>query len=285
MTTLILVTIGILLAGAAALMTVWYGGDAFDSGDAKAKADQLMNSGTNVRQAANLYMVNHGKLPADATALAERAVKQMPTLHGIGTTQNAWMELRSDNYRVAKAYAVTGIRDDVCRIVNENAIGAKRKNAILERPEGLTGCFRQNGGNTYYAMLSAAAPRAAASAAAVQCASPPTSARTSEEGYWQACYITKIFEDMRNMALALGNKQVDFITSGNPMVKGVVESVRYNPGGGWNPSTRFERRRHLAIDINVDGGSYFCRQWNAMPKPFEASPCDSYYGNHVKIFF
>ena len=281
MTTLILVTIGILLAGAAALMTVWYGGDAFDAGDAKAQADQLMNSGTNVRQAANLYMVRHGKLPADATELAKRAVKQMPAVHGIGTTQNAWMELSAENSRVAKAYAVTGVRDDVCRIVNENAIGGSRKSAILERPEGLTGCFRQNGSNTYYAMLSAAAPRVGARARDLACQNPQSNPGPDQPFYYSCNVAEYMIPGIKSyLTTTFGsttNPPDDYVIPG--FSNDIISYALYKPYGG-----RFGDKAYVTLYLNVDMGSPFCRQWNAsVNKPYGAENCSNWYSNKIVI--
>jgi hypothetical protein len=54
MTTIILTIIGILLAAAAALMIVWYGGDAFDGGSEKAIANTALNNVQNVAFAIGL---------------------------------------------------------------------------------------------------------------------------------------------------------------------------------------------------------------------------------------
>lgn len=67
MTTIILTIIGILLAAAAALMVVWYGGDAYDSGVTKARAAQLLDGVVQIAHAARLYEIEQGSKLKAAT--------------------------------------------------------------------------------------------------------------------------------------------------------------------------------------------------------------------------
>ena len=63
MTTMILTMIGILIAGAAALMVIYYGGDAMYSSEYKAEASRLTVEGSQIEQAIASYEVRHGRDP------------------------------------------------------------------------------------------------------------------------------------------------------------------------------------------------------------------------------
>lgn len=71
MSTIIITTISIILAGVCALMIVYFGGDLFDSGLKTADADTYMNAGHNVIAAADQYRMNNRNDPPDMTALIE----------------------------------------------------------------------------------------------------------------------------------------------------------------------------------------------------------------------
>lgn len=61
MTTIVLTTIGIILAAASALMIVWYGGSAFDQGRINADAARLVVEGSQIERAEGLYRAQEGK--------------------------------------------------------------------------------------------------------------------------------------------------------------------------------------------------------------------------------
>src|SRR5579875_1601388 len=63
MTTIVLVTIGVLLAAASALMTVWYGGSAFGRGRDQADAARLLAEGAQIEKATDLYRSSTGRSP------------------------------------------------------------------------------------------------------------------------------------------------------------------------------------------------------------------------------
>lgn len=65
MTTIILTTLGILLAAVSALMIIYYGGDMFQTGTTSAQANAYMNAGHNVMAASDQYrMQNHVEPPS-----------------------------------------------------------------------------------------------------------------------------------------------------------------------------------------------------------------------------
>lgn len=63
MTTIVLVTIGIILAAVSALMIVWYGGGAFDEGHIQADAARLLTEGSQIERAVGLYRAHEGRTP------------------------------------------------------------------------------------------------------------------------------------------------------------------------------------------------------------------------------
>ena len=65
MTTMILVIIGILIAAAAALFVIFYGGDAFNDSTAEAEAATIISQSTQINAAFDLYKVEKGKNPGD----------------------------------------------------------------------------------------------------------------------------------------------------------------------------------------------------------------------------
>ena len=70
MTTTILVTIGILIAAAAALMTVFYGGDAFNNGKTNAEAARLVVEGAQMERAVGAFVAQEGRRPGDGVTPA-----------------------------------------------------------------------------------------------------------------------------------------------------------------------------------------------------------------------
>jgi len=67
-TTIVLTTIGIILAAASALMIVWYGGTAFDQGKINADAARLVGEGAQIEKAEGLYRSQEGKRAYTANA-------------------------------------------------------------------------------------------------------------------------------------------------------------------------------------------------------------------------
>lgn len=63
MTTIVLVTIGIILAAVSAMMVYWYGGDAFDQGRIQAEAARLLTEGSQIERAVGLYRAQEGRTP------------------------------------------------------------------------------------------------------------------------------------------------------------------------------------------------------------------------------
>lgn len=123
MTTIILTIIGILLAASAALMVIFYGGDAFNSGNVGAQANTVINAGTNVVSGVVMYQAHTGKFPdfpgpshqerlAQFAALEDGAyLKSVPSLPS---------PISQGLLTAAAYYYATAVPDAVCARININ---------------------------------------------------------------------------------------------------------------------------------------------------------------------
>lgn len=85
MTTIILTIVGVLLAAAAAFITLWYGGDSFESGTVRAEAATALSAAVQVADAVKLKEVSEGTtFPAwDIQSLvAEKYLASVPRVPG-----------------------------------------------------------------------------------------------------------------------------------------------------------------------------------------------------------
>jgi len=284
-TTIVLVSIGILLASAAALMTTFYGGDAFRSNDAKAQADTLMNAGTNMRTAANVYMVTKGKLPEHPSTLAAtKAIQEMPAVRGIGDTDDNWLDLSVGDGRPRPAYAVRGVTDSVCRHVNANAMGEKARR-ILDQPEGLSGCYKQKDRNVYYAMLSDRAVGLGAVATGVSCRNPGSG--DSGLAFGQSCYATQtimsVLADVKSgkptlIPMTMEDTYLDEGGGAYTSASSPFRQVLYKPRGG-----TFGSAAYVTFYLKEDVFSTFCSYWNRQLRPHGAEQCTNWYDNKIVV--
>lgn len=144
MTTIILTIIGILLAAVAALMIIFYGGDAFNKGSIGAQANTLQNAGTNVISATELAKTDGNSYTAVADLVTNQYLKEAPALPGVATTA----ALTATDYTVA----LTGTdADAVCDKVESNLGHATPSSAVGTYKMG---CFKDaTNGDTFYAHL------------------------------------------------------------------------------------------------------------------------------------
>lgn len=141
MTTIILVFIGVLLAAASALMTVYYGGSSMSSGQVKARAATLENAAQNI-QAAMTGRRFRGVQGVPDTL--DQLVSVSPGGGWLGSLPNVEeasagsAELMDDGGD--RLYAVPGVSEAVCMQVNRdyNRTGAVPE----ERGDESRGCFR-----------------------------------------------------------------------------------------------------------------------------------------------
>lgn len=92
MTTTILVSIGILIAAAAAMMTIFYGGDAFFSGRINSEASRLVVEGSQLERAVDAFVIQEGRRPGDGVTPAlmeqELIVKKYLRIPPAGTNKS-----------------------------------------------------------------------------------------------------------------------------------------------------------------------------------------------------
>jgi len=79
MTTIILTIVGILLAAAAALMVLWYGGESFNTGSERAVASTQFENMQQIGHAYTMYVAEHGMAPEHIGVLAtEKYLASIP---------------------------------------------------------------------------------------------------------------------------------------------------------------------------------------------------------------
>lgn len=155
MTTIILTTIGIILAASVAVMTVWYGGQFLADGAIRAKASAVSNAGANVAAAYGTFELRNGRSPASLTTLLDSALgdsilSQMPEVAGQGDVESNWAMLRQ-NSGLSRAFAVRNIPSAVCAEINKRINGSAD---VPMSPTDREGCYRgSNDVTVYYAFL------------------------------------------------------------------------------------------------------------------------------------
>lgn len=157
MTTIILVSLGILLAAVSALMVVFYGGDAFEAGSMNARASELMNAGMNVLAANDLQRAETGVIGSSIPDLvATKHLDVRPQLAG-ATSVDAWRLAATGTGDDATLYVATGLDADLCRNM------LKRQGSdLVPHPyvTGRMGCYSPTQGSyAFYTVLERAAGR------------------------------------------------------------------------------------------------------------------------------
>lgn len=152
MTGIVLVLVGILLAAAAALFVVFYGGDAYNAGNARAAAATIVNMGDNVQHAADLYRMQEGVEAPDMAALvAQKYLTQPPDPGLLGRPLATWRTMRPVGGGAVDAYVVDGIDEKVCREINRQAGGA---DPLPENTTMGSGCVDGVVGRYFFARVS-----------------------------------------------------------------------------------------------------------------------------------
>lgn len=151
MTTVILTTLGILIAAAAALMITFYGGDLFSSGTVGARANEIHNAGLNVVAGADLYMIQNRAAPPTYAALRDSGfIKGLGSV-SIPNPQDAWVVVEWDG-GYGMALVIPGIDVEECSAINALVNPA----STVSIPSGAVksaGCFEANGTNNYYIVV------------------------------------------------------------------------------------------------------------------------------------
>lgn len=119
MTTIILTIIGVLLAAIAALMVIFYGGDAFNSGTISARANNYINVGANFSAAVQLFKADGGNVGA---------LRSLNDLRG-GSPETDYLKVfpSFDGATVVVdggSFTIEGVNPRICSQINRN-LGAK----------------------------------------------------------------------------------------------------------------------------------------------------------------
>jgi len=90
---IILVIFGVLIAAAAALMTLYFGGDAFTKYSEEAEAGRLVSEGAQIEAAVELYYRHNGKFPDEGDPMNELMDKDYLSSMPLGTeyTTGDWV--------------------------------------------------------------------------------------------------------------------------------------------------------------------------------------------------
>lgn len=125
MTTVILVSIGILLAAVAALSMFFWGGSAYNTSHDKADAARLVGDSVQIEAAMQAYRAQEGKMPgsgtgaSDPTALQELISKKYLTSVPPGLKQGSSQDWKIDwNYGIARSTigdATDATAMDICQ--------------------------------------------------------------------------------------------------------------------------------------------------------------------------
>lgn len=123
MFSLVISIVSIALVAALALATLFYGGSAFNEGQAKAKAATITNQTQQLLGATQLFIANNGRVMNNMQELLDSGyLKAVPMAQG--AVANAWAD---SSWRLAAPGRAVFVLDtperDVCRYVNEKSYG------------------------------------------------------------------------------------------------------------------------------------------------------------------
>lgn len=114
MFSLIITIISIALVGALAMATLYFGGDAFQQGSAKAAASTVVNQASQINGANTLSFLDNQAYAADVTALVTG--DYLASAPNPGSISDQDYALSTDG-----SITLTGLTDAVCEQVNEQA--------------------------------------------------------------------------------------------------------------------------------------------------------------------
>lgn len=153
MFSLIITLVSIALVAALALATLYFGGDAFNKGDASARAAQIVIQGQQLLSAADLFFADKGRWPASVDELVSTDyLKQVPSvssasaqdslaLTSLAYAQNTKLWTMPQAGR--PTFVLDGIATDTCKQVNlktrgDNGVLRKAYTALTSQCYGTT---------------------------------------------------------------------------------------------------------------------------------------------------
>lgn len=156
MTNLILSVIGVLLAAAAALVMLNYGGEYFVDSSEAGQAATIEAAMQNVLTAYRAHEIRVLEEPANLSVLVSpdneaSPLDSLPLFSGEGTFANEWSVV-TINGITRPAVNVTGLEENVCGFLSSRNGGALDR-SIPTEPIGEMGCFSNGSGFTAYLAL------------------------------------------------------------------------------------------------------------------------------------
>lgn len=77
MTTIILVIVGVLIAAAAALFMIFYGGEAYSQSEARSEAARLVGEGVQIQAAVQAFRAQEDRMPGEGVGVDYRALRDL----------------------------------------------------------------------------------------------------------------------------------------------------------------------------------------------------------------
>ena len=149
MTNLILAIIGILMAAAATLVVISYGGDYFVDARMDAESMDLENGLANILAAQRLHRMKTGSEPANIEAMlpgsGSGTLESVPPFSKIGTLSSNFPTMTVDGSQ-RRAIVVSGISYDLCMSMNMRL----DRNDIPTEATGPMGCYGTRAAFTAY---------------------------------------------------------------------------------------------------------------------------------------
>lgn len=149
MTTVLLVSIGILLAGLSTLMVVFYGGGSLSKASDRAQAVILENAGMNVVSAAGLYRASAGTAPQSLDDLVDGPegsfLRSPPALGRAASGPSSIARDGGDDLVL-----IGGVAKSVCDAVNADYANGPTPSTrgSLQR-----GCYYSGASGTFFSVL------------------------------------------------------------------------------------------------------------------------------------
>ena len=139
MFSLIISIIAIALVAALALASIYYGGDAFQEGTAKAEASTVVNQGQQVQAAVTMSEIDETEVTALSELVTNDYLKEVP-----GVRDQNWT-LNGENIEIDV------INADVCAYVEAAFDGDETLGADAAADAQAFGCFTPDAGTTHTA--------------------------------------------------------------------------------------------------------------------------------------
>ena len=154
MSNIILAIIGIILASAAALISIDYGGDYFSEGQSSSNAALVLHAGQNFQLAYDLHVSRFNEMPASPNDLVSTTtpskrgfLTSFPLLNGNGIISNDWTLIWNSSTSTSVLLTITSVPSETCIAINTRANNST--STIIPDDINVSwreGCFNSVGG-------------------------------------------------------------------------------------------------------------------------------------------